>query len=631
MVDLSSLNENQRTSVNWNNGPLLVLAGPGAGKTRILTYRIARLLEKTAGKHFRILGLTFTNRAAAEMRRRIERLVPNAGERTLLTTFHSFSAALLRQHGHHIGLRPDFTILAQPMDRESLLEEAIERTRQEHTDIGYRGEQLLPLITRLLDRNIAADQAIAFLQKYHIRDAQLKGTIYRQYRRLMIENNELDFGGLMAEVLRLFQEKSAIKRQIQRIYPYICVDEFQDTNNAQYQILKCLVNPSTKNLFVVADDDQIIYQWNGANPEQIQAIRDDFDMAVLQLPKNYRCPPAVIDIANKLIAHNPHRSPNRDALTAHKTGVDNESVTLKAFASLAEEAQWVATDIAQRPKNIHGKCVILARTRRVLEYVHQALQEQGVEGYLAIRKDEFVSWPMMWMHAMLRLANARQDRGQLRKICKSFSALEGIHLDSRNILSDASTEEGDYLRAWLRAILQCEQLDPKTKQFLERSVPKLTDTLDFKAFTKESFAWFEQLTDIDTEYQDEKQTWHNLVQDISGGRQEPVTLHVLLQELGLHSKAAKPAQDAVSCFTIHASKGMEFDHVYLVGLVEDQLPSWHAIKKGDDSPAMQEERRNCFVAITRVQESLTLTYAHEVFEGGTKNPSRFLQEMGLVP
>ena len=510
MVDLSSLNENQRTSVNWNNGPLLVLAGPGAGKTRILTYRIARLLEKTAGKHFRILGLTFTNRAAAEMRRRIERLVPNAGERTLLTTFHSFSATLLRQHGHHIGLRPDFTILAQPMDRESLLEEAMERTRQEHTDIGYRGEQLLPLITRLLARNVAADQAIAFLQKYHIRDAQLKGTIYRQYRRLMIENNELDFGGLMAEVLRLFQEKSAIKRQIQRIYPYICVDEFQDTNNAQYQILKRLVNPATKNLFVVADDDQIIYQWNGANPEQIQAIRDDFDMAVLQLPKNYRCPPAVIDIANKLIAHNPHRSPNRDALTAHKTGVDNESVTLKAFASLAEEAQWVATDIAQRPKNIHGKCVILARTRRVLEYVHQALQEQGVEGYLAIRKDEFVSWPMMWMHAMLRLANARQDRGQLRKICKSFSALEGIHLDSRNILSDASTEEGDYLRAWLRAILQCEQLDPKTKQFLERSVPKLTDTLDFKAFTKESFAWFEQLTDIDTEYQDEKQIWHDL-------------------------------------------------------------------------------------------------------------------------
>lgn len=580
MVDLSSLNENQLTAVNWNNGPLLVLAGPGAGKTRILTYRIARLLEKTAGKHFRILGLTFTNRAAAEMRRRIEHLVPNAGERTLLTTFHSFSAALLRQHGHHIGLRPDFTILTQPMDRESLLEEAIERTRQGYSEIDYGNEQLLSFVTRLLDRNVAAAHAIAFLQKHHIRNAQLIGTIYRQYRRLMIENNELDFGGLMAEVLRLFQEKSAIKRQIQRIYPYICVDEFQDTNNAQYQILKCLVNPATKNLFVVADDDQIIYQWNGANPEQIQAIQDDFNMAVLQLPKNYRCPPAVIDIANKLIAHNPHRRPNRVALTAHKTCADNESVTLESFASLDEEAQWVATDIARRPKTIHGKCVILARTRRMLENVHQALQKQGVEGYLAIRKDEFVSWPMVWMHAMLRLANARQDRGQLRKICKSFSALEGIHLDSRNILSDASTEEGDYLRAWLRAILQCEQLDPKTKQFLERSVPKLTDTLDFKAFTKESFAWFEQLTDIDTEYQDEKQTWHDLVQDISGGRQAPVTLHGLLQELDLHSKAAKPAQDAVPCFTIHASKGMEFDHVYLVGLVEEQLPSWHAIRKG---------------------------------------------------
>lgn len=150
MVDLSSLNANQFQAVHWNEGPLLVLAGPGSGKTRVLTYRIARIIEETAGKHFRILGLTFTNKAAAEMRKRIESLVPNAGERTLLTTFHSFGVGLLRQHGHHIGLRPDFAILPQVIDREAVLDEAIERTRLEHGEVTYRGEQLLPLVARLL-------------------------------------------------------------------------------------------------------------------------------------------------------------------------------------------------------------------------------------------------------------------------------------------------------------------------------------------------------------------------------------------------------------------------------------------------------------------------------------------------
>ena len=151
MVDLSSLNANQLESVNWNEGPLLVLAGPGSGKTRVLIYRIVRIIEETAGKHFRILGLTFTNKAAAEMRKRIESLVPNAGERTLLTTFHSFGVGLLRQHGHHIGLRPDFTILSQAVDREAVLDEAIKRTRAEHGEVNYRGQQLLPHVTRLLD------------------------------------------------------------------------------------------------------------------------------------------------------------------------------------------------------------------------------------------------------------------------------------------------------------------------------------------------------------------------------------------------------------------------------------------------------------------------------------------------
>lgn len=636
MVDLSSLNAKQLESVKWNDGPLLVLAGPGSGKTRVLTYRIARIVEERAGKHFRILGLTFTNKAATEMRKRIEDLVSNAGDRTLLTTFHSFSAGLLRQHGHHVGLRPDFTILSQEADRESVLDEAIKKTRKDHHEVAYRGEQLLPLVTRLLDYGLTADEAIKFLQKRNPNGAEVIGTIYKNYRHLMIENNELDFGGIIAETWRLLEEMPAIRKQISRIYPYICVDEFQDTNLTQYRILSKIVNPLTKNLFVVADDDQIIYQWNGADPERLKSLKRDFDMDVLQLPENYRCPPEVINVANKLIQHNLSHDPNKPTLIAHKQSGESNVIRLKDFVSVEEEANWVASDIAQRPKESLCTCVVLARTRRILERILQALESQNVQGYLAMRKDEFISSPMVWLHAMLRLANARQDSEQLRRICKSFFDLEGINLIVGDIVSDSAAMEGDYLRAWQRAALQQEQLNPRTEEILRESVPKLADRLDFQAFIEDSFAWFEKLPDIGsvsddkiTEYDEEKRTWHNLQNEVvSEFGREQVTLNVLLQGLDLRSKMPIPPKDAVPCFTIHASKGMEFDHVYLVGLVEDQLPSWAAVKKGDDSREMQEERRNCFVAITRVQESLTLTYPHEV-SGRTKEPSRFLREIGF--
>lgn len=636
-MDLSSLNASQQKAVAWQDGPLLVLAGPGSGKTRVLTYRVARLIQETPDKHFRILGLTFTNKAAAEMRDRIEHLVPKAGERTLLTTFHSFSADILRQHGHHIGLRPDFTILAQEADRQSLLDDAIADVVTEESQISYTGESLLPLITRLLDLGAPADSAMNFLRSRSLTEPRVIASIYKAYRRLMINKNALDFGGLIAEVLGLMESHPAVTKQLQRVYFYICVDEFQDTNLSQYKVLSHLVNPNTKNLFVVADDDQIIYQWNGANPERLDALRNDFDMTVLQLPENYRCPPQVIDIANELIQYNINRAPDKKPLLAHKIKSNASPISLHGFDTIDEEADWVASSIKSCGKNSWSKCAVLARTRKLLEKAIDALENKEVPAYLAMRKDEFVCPALQWLHAMLRLANSRQDKEQLRKACKAYYTLEGVDLNVGDIASSASAEGGDFLRAWRKAALAKAAGASKTKTFLSRSVSKLTDKLDFWSFVDESFQWFDNLSETSQntdesfiEYKGEKETWAELVREIVNqyGR-EQVTLHVLLQELDLRSKTPSPPKNAVRCFTIHGAKGMEFDHVYLIGLVEDQLPSWAAIKKGDKSREMQEERRNCFVAITRTQETLTLTYSREVF-GWNKAPSRFLKEMGLV-
>jgi DNA helicase-2/ATP-dependent DNA helicase PcrA len=635
-LDLSSLNDIQGEAVKWADGPLLVLAGPGSGKTRVLTYRIARIIESTLGQHFRILGLTFTNKAAAEMRERIASLVPNAGERILLTTFHSFAGDILRQHGHLIGLRPDFTILSQDTDRAGVLDEAITEAGLED-ELGAAGERLLPVVTRLLDQ--AADEVTAptVLAAINAREPKAVATAYLAYRRRMIARNSMDFGCLIAESLRLLREKPAVRRQIQRIYRYICIDEFQDTNKSQYDLLNLIVNDQTKNLFVVADDDQIIYQWNGASPERLQALRTDFGMEVLQLPENYRCPPAVIDLANRLIAYNINRSTNKQALRALKQPSNTDPVRLRAFEAFDQEAAWIADDIASRDPSDRARCVVLARARKLLEEILIKLAERGVPAYLAVRKDDWATSPIRLMHSLLRLANARQDRDQLRRVCKSFYAIEGIDLAVRDIVSAAATYEGDYLRAFRIAALARRDLEPATVIFLERSVLKLSDRLEYRSFIAESFAWFDKLrssnsssSDEFTEYPQERDTWNDLVKDIDGQYgSDNVTLHLLLQELDLRSKAPKPPPGAIPLHTIHAAKGLEFDHVYLAGLVEDQLPSWAAVKKGPDSREMQEERRNCFVAITRTQESLTLTYSQTV-QGWRKQPSRFLSEMGII-
>ena len=637
MIDLSTLNDRQLEAVKWQDGPMLVLAGPGSGKTKVLTSRIARVIEESASEHFRILALTFTNKAAAEMRQRIESLVPGSGNRVLLTTFHSFAGDVLRQHGHLIGLKPDFTIISQEGERIALLDEAISKASIDTDALNLSGERLLPLINRMLENDVSADSVSRMVTTLPPEQQEPIQAIYGAYRSHLISSNSLDFPSLIAEAVKIFREQSAVCKQVRRIYRFICVDEFQDTNLSQYHLLTHLVDQERKNLFVVADDDQIIYQWNGASPERLHKLRNDFSMSLIQLPANYRCPPAVIEIANKLIAHNSGRSAEKQHLQALKPVADGDAIRVGRFNSFDEEATWVASDIAGRNEQDRSRCVVLARTRKALEGAVAQLVMQGVPAYLAMRKDEFVSAPMRWLHAALRLANNPQDREQARRLAKAFYALEGLQVDPANVISTSEAFGGSALRAFANIALGREEISQDTAAFIASAMPILTDKLDFRSFTESTFNWAETLQGISNgsddffaEYGDEKSTWSELVTDIEGQfGPENVTLNVLLQELDMRSKAPSPSKGSVPCFTIHASKGMEFGHVYLIAMVEDQLPSWAAVKKGPDSHEMQEERRNCFVAITRTEDSLTMTYSQQMFGWG-KAPSRFLKEMEVI-
>jgi len=639
MIDLSVLNENQREAVLWTDTPLLVLAGPGSGKTRVLTYRIARILEETDGQHFRILALTFTNKAAAEMRERVETLIPAALDRVRLTTFHSYAAELLQQHGSHLNFSPDFQILSNDADREALLDQVLGKMRKDpFNDLPqhFTASQLLPAITKLLDRCVHSANAEQVLLKSKIDNAISLARVYVGYREALRTANSLDFPSLIAESLELLEKNPFLVKHIRKVYKHILLDEFQDTNKSQYQILSLIAKPDPSTLFIVADDDQIIYQWNGASPERIKSLRNDFHVSEIQLPENYRCPSQVIELANSLIAKNLNRSAGKKPLTAVKQGSKGDVVRVFSFNTADDEIAWIVNDITSKTIDERRNCAILARTNKLIDLVGTALKNADIPVYYSARKDEFTSAPMRMLHSLLRLVNS-DDKRALSQLSKAFYEIEGIRVELSPVLSRASADGQDLLHAWLdEAALRKSEMRKETLTFLDVGLKPLFSALNFHKFSENLLAWAGGCRDKSqpdnnafSEFAEECEVWHQILSDISKKfAGEDLTLHQLIHELDLTSKAMPKVPGSIPCFTIHSSKGMEFGHVYLMGLVEDQLPSWAAVKKGPDSIEMQEERRNCFVAITRAQESLTLTFSKQVF-GWTKSPSRFLEEMGI--
>ena len=620
-IDLNGLNENQRTAVSWNSGPLLVLAGPGSGKTRVLTFRIARLLEER--EDVTTLALTFTNKAAAEMRERVEALLGERTSRARLHTFHSFAAAILRQHGSHLGLRPDFSLITQDQDQIAILDEIIAKLPDYETPLPTDRKNLLSLIERLFAESYDGYGDAPSL----IHTPDWLPHLFSGYCDTLLASNRLDFGSLLHFARRLLKEKSGVARVVRIGWTHVCVDEFQDTNKAQYDLLRLIAPDKQHNLFVVGDDDQIIYQWNGASPERLAHLQRDYEMDVIQLPECYRCPAPIIELANHLIAHNRMRTPGKTPITARsRMDLNSNPVRYGIFASPKKEAAFIPKDI--RTRGLRGEeCVVLGRSVKLIECAADALRDAGYEAYLARQKSNFESASVCVMVEALRLANGRHDRDILRRLCLAWKKLSGQTLEVDDVVANAALVGGDFLRAWTDAA----STDTTGCATLTRIRSDLVDSLAFLEiidwFLNHSWQLWSEIDDRDTA--DEVKTWENLHDEIRREyNQGSLTLNAYLQQMDLTSKTPRPGPNAVRCMTMHGAKGLEFKHVYLIGMAQEILPSYYALQNGERSKEVEEERRNCFVAITRAEETLTLTRSAQYY-GYLKAPSQFLAEMGI--
>jgi DNA helicase II / ATP-dependent DNA helicase PcrA len=628
---LAKLTDIQRQAVMWDQGPLLVLAGPGSGKTQVLTCRIARLLHSSREKNFRILALTFTNKAADEMKGRVAAFVPGLEERANIGTFHSFCAQVLRQHGVHLGINPDFAIYSADDDRKAVLEDALRVAEAQGKRVSLDDVKYLGLIDRLKSKLIEPAAAVSALAGTF--DPDRVAEAYQLYEAELRRINALDFNSLIFETYRLISTFPAITARYRKTYSYWLIDEFQDTNSAQYKLVRALAGEQFRSLFAVADDDQIIYEWNGANFKQIQAFQADYSAQVIQLPTNYRCPAAIVEAANRLVVYNAQRTRSKKPLIAGKTDLKyppSEHIRLCVFESDEDEAAGLAKEIANRGSSRWGATAVLGRTKALLEQMNKALHDQNVPSVIAQRRDDFLSAQFRWLVAVLRQFTRPLDRRNLAVLIEAFNRLTGLKVSVQQVVSEAEATSRNYLSIWLETARK-QALKPSVAGLLSYVAGAANDSSLVKTALDAILAEIakELAEDADPDLEEDMAAWREISRDIASHVGKNAPLDQFLQELQLRSKEPTPKPDTVTLMTIHGAKGREFDFVYVIGLAEDIMPSFQSKKRGDPSPEMEEERRNCFVAITRTKECLVLSRGR-TYRGWQKEPSRFLVEMGLV-
>lgn len=625
----SELTDIQRRAVNWNEGPLLVLAGPGSGKTRVLTCRIARLLDSSRDQRFRILALTFTNKAASEMVNRVTALAPGVEGRATIATFHGFCAQVLRQHGVHLGIKPDFTIYSRTEDRQVVLDDALSRDCGQGRN--HEDWRLLPWIDRLKAQLVEPEKAESHIEAMHgstKEQAERVTRAYRLYEEELRRLNSLDFNSLILGAYRLFAFP-ALAKHYQTVYRYWLIDEFQDTNHAQYALLRRMAGENFHDVFSVADDDQTIFEWNGANVRRIRNLVKDFSCQVVQLPTNFRCPPRIVEAANRLVVYNAARARNKQPAMAAEAGhtvADKEQIQCRVFDTDADETKGIAGEIACMDAVDRSRTAVLARNRSLLEMMHEALVAKSVPSMITARHDDFVSPKMRWLIACLKQINRPLDRRNMAVLVKTFDSFAGSKLEWDALVSRSESDGITCLNVWTDAVRESEYPQP-VADVVEIVAEFASGGIKLKEALSQILEHFKK-NDPDNDLKDDLSAWRRIEQEIKAA-QGFTSLDRFLQELQLRSKEPVPAPGSVSLATIHSAKGQEFDTVYLIGLAEEVLPSWHSVQKGNGSAALEEERRGCFVAVTRAKKRLILSRALS-YRGWPKEPSRFLREMGYL-
>ena len=631
MTDFTDgLNDEQARAVTHGDGPLLILAGAGSGKTKTLTHRIAYLIGELKVFPSRILAVTFTNKAAKEMRQRLAQLLDeDANNRQFMPwmgTFHSICVRILRMDGVHIGL--DRRFLIYDTDDQISLMKQIMKVRG-LTDKDIKPRAVLSVISNAKNEMRSAED---FSMSARGPREQKIAELFFAYEKALKEAAALDFDDLLTKTVELLQNSPEIRQKWQRQFEYILIDEYQDTNAVQYALIKLLVN-ERRNLCVVGDDAQSIYSFRGADYTNILNFERDFPgTTVVKLEQNYRSTGAILDLANSLIQHNIHRT-DKNLWTANGDGIDPK---LWQLYSESEEALAIANEIQAQIANgrQYGDVAVLYRTNAQSYAIERALRQSYIP-YKIVGGLRFLDRAVVKdVLAYLRLLYQPSDRVSFLRIVNvpkrgigTVSVAKFLDWNDaarRDIVSGLlAVEEADNLTARAkRPLLELGKILKELQQEIDGSPAELIEKI-IKRTGYEDF-----INDGTPQAEERMENIGVLLAEAKAY----VDVPAFLEEMALMSSADTAAEQQVTLMTLHAAKGLEFPVVFLAGLEEGILPHARVFDSGkaDD---IEEERRLCYVGVTRAREELFVSCASsrtQFGQIGYNMPSRFLDEMGLM-
>ena len=634
---LDTLNPEQRLAVETTEGPVLVLAGAGSGKTRVITYRIAHLLA-TGVEPERVLAVTFTNKAAAEMRERVAELVgPKQAERLTIGTFHSFCLRTLREHAETIGFENGISI-ADAADQLAACKSVL---RELHIPEATIQPPVLQSRISLLKNQLVTPAE--FAGRPGDEQDDLVARAYERYEEFLRRSRKMDFDDLLLYTVRLLGQEGPIRSRLQEQFSHALVDEYQDTNEPQFEIVRRLCE-GHRNLCVVGDDDQSIYSWRGADVSKILGFDRTFPEAkVIRLETNYRSTQEILDAANRVIANNPTR--HEKTLRSHAGR--GELVQLVVHRDDETEAEFVVRDLRQRVdagKARFGDHAILFRTAIQPRVFETELRARGVPYVLIGGMSYFDRKEVRDVLAYLKLIQNPKDEVSLLRIVNCPQRGVGKTTIDR-VLAHATAEGITVPEAFQRAD-SIEGLNRKAAEAVQRLQERLRvfgeerhAGMDLETFVSRVVEDFAYRSEVERLYPDPLQQarrWQAVEELIQlaarhSKRRKRPSLGTFLNELTLSTndepdKEEGERRNAITLMTLHAAKGLEFPRVYLVGLEEGILP--HV--KSAVGDGVEEERRLMYVGITRAREGLILSHTQERRRHGALvrvHPSRFLFEL----
>lgn len=625
------LNDAQKAAVAYTDGPLLVLAGAGSGKTKTLTHRIAYLLTRERVWPNEILAVTFTNKAAREMRERLAALIDQPNTRQFMPwmgTFHGICVRILRRDGPAIGVPSNF-IIYDEADRQGLIKQAMKQ-------LSIAPDKLKPRSVSAAISNAKNDlltpddyaAAAQYPNQQHI------AKIYDRYEQLRSEAGALDFDDLLIETVRLLRDASEIRQKYRQYFKHILIDEYQDTNAAQYTIVKYLVNDA-RNICVVGDDWQSIYSWRGADFKNILNFERDFPGAkVIKLEQNYRSTGAILEAAQKVITKNVERT-DKKLWTAAGNGAP---VQIQAVRDESEEAYVVANRIAAQVSvgaRRYGDFAVLYRTNAQSFAFERAFMQQRIPYQLVGGVRFYDRKEIKDIIAYLRLLYQPNDRMSFSRIANVPA--RGIGATSLEKFLRWQNDNNMDIIASLVNVEQTSVLTPRAKKSLlrlgeilrELQALVLSDTSPSDIIEKliEKIAYRDYVIDGTPQAEERDDNLSVLIADAKSF----ATLPDFLEEAALMSSVDQQSDgEKVTLMTLHAAKGLEFPVIFMVGMEDGLFPSERALEEGPRN--LEEERRLCYVGMTRAREELYLLYAQSRAQFGLRSynqPSRFLDDMGM--